>query len=160
MKKMILFALLMMLSSVQLLFAQQKGTPIDIEKGFEASFYQNGARLNMAKLSQIMQDNTEAMTSLGKAKTNKAFATVFGFAGGFCVGWPLGTALGGGDPEWAMLGIGAGLIVISIPLTIAYSNHATNAVNLYNESIGAPAKQNVSMQFGMTPNGLGLTMRF
>lgn len=38
--------------------------------------------------------------------------------GGALIGWPLGTAIGGGDPEWALAGIGAGFLAIGIPVAV------------------------------------------
>ena len=35
--------------------------------------------------------------------------------GGFLIGWPLGTALAGGDPNWTLAAIGAGCVAIAIP---------------------------------------------
>lgn len=39
---------------------------------------------------------------------------IFGFAGGALIGWPLGTAIAGGDPDWYLAGIGAGLAGVAI----------------------------------------------
>lgn len=38
--------------------------------------------------------------------------------GGGLIGWPLGTAIGGGDPEWILAGIGAGVLAVAIPLAV------------------------------------------
>lgn len=30
---------------------------------------------------------------------------ILSYAGGFMIGWPIGTAIGGGKPAWALAGI-------------------------------------------------------
>lgn len=43
----------------------------------------------------------------------------------------------------------------------AISNgHTTKAANIYNAKIGETAHNNVSLDFGLTPNGIGLTLCF
>lgn len=55
---------------------------------------------------------------------------VLGFMGGACIGWPLGTAIGGGDPQWAIAGIGAGLIAIGLPLSIIATHRAKHMASV------------------------------
>ncbi len=87
-------------------------------------YTQNGELLTMAEVQQAMEISPEALRLIKKSKANNSLATVLSFAGGLLVGFPLGTAIGGGEPEWAIAGVGAGLIVLSIPI----SSKATNMV--------------------------------
>ena len=94
------------------------------------------------------------------AKSNYDIGTVFGFAGGFLVGWPLGTALGGGEPNWTLAGIGAGLIVVSIPFSTSYTKHAKKAVGIYNTGLSQTGLRKIDFNLGLTCNGIGIKMTF
>lgn len=61
-------------------------------------FTQNGRLLKPREVLNIMQGDDEAYAAFKKAKSNYDGATVLGVVGGFMVGWPIGTAIGGGDP--------------------------------------------------------------
>ena len=53
-----------------------------------------------------MKENTKALALIQSAKTNQTWAMLLGTAGGALVGFPIGTAIGGGNPEWALAGAG------------------------------------------------------
>ena len=61
-----------------------------------------------------------SLVTLSTPKNSGAEITgqLLGGIGGFLVGWTLGTALGGGDPDWTVAGVGAGFIALSIPFAI------------------------------------------
>lgn len=80
-------------------------------------FYQADGQLNMKQLQKIMKTNEQAYKKLRSGRSSNTMATILGYTGGFLIGWPLGTAIGGGDPNWTMAGIGAGLAAVSIPLS-------------------------------------------
>lgn len=98
-------------------------------------FFQNGQKLRPGELLKITQINPEAYKEMKKAKSGFDVATIFGSIGGFLIGWPLGTALAGGDPNWALAGIGAGLVVVAIPFNSSYVKHAKNSVRIYNAGL-------------------------
>jgi hypothetical protein len=82
-------------------------------------------------------------------------------AGGFMVGWPIGTAIGGGDPEWAMAGIGAGLIVIAIPISSKFNKQAKLAVDTYNGGLPSSSFWDKNeLRVSVTGSGIGLALRF
>lgn len=67
----------------------------------------------------------------------------------------------GGDPNWVLAGVGAGLIVVSIRFSSAYTKHARNAVNIYNSGLNNIGRtQDISFRAGFTRNGIGLIMTF
>jgi hypothetical protein len=141
-------------------FGQSKSDSIEIKKTFGTVFRQNGKNLTARQLFEVTQSNPEAYKEMKIAKSNYDIGFVFGFAGGFLVGWQVGTSLAGGEPNWAMAGIGAGLIVVSIPFSTAYTKHATNAVKLYNSGLKQTGLNNVDLKLGLTGNGIGLWMTF
>lgn len=76
---------------------------------------------NMYSFSQTLgEDYTPYTPPRGRNCVNglTIAANVLAIPGGALIGWPLGTAIGGGDPEWYLAGIGAGLVAIAIPLEI------------------------------------------
>jgi hypothetical protein len=56
---------------------------------------------------ELMRDNPLAYEEFKKAKTNYGVAGALGAIGGFMVGFPLGTAIAGGEPEWGLAAGGA-----------------------------------------------------
>ena len=157
MKKPVL--ILIFLLSISQLFAQYQSDTIEIRKSLGVVFRQNGKNLTPRQLMAKTQSNPEAFKEMQIAKNNFDVGTVFGCAGGFMVGWPIGTALGGGKANWAMAGIGAGLICISIPFSSAYSTHAKNAVKLYNHG-KLTGMVPVDFKLSLTANGIGVKMNF
>jgi hypothetical protein len=117
-------------------FAQNQRDTIEVVKGFGTAYVFKGKLMSPRDLLDLTQDNTAVYKELKTAKTNSDIANVLGFAGGFLIGLPLGSALAGAEPNWALAGIGAGLIVISIPFDVAFNKRATKAVRKYNSEIG------------------------
>lgn len=82
-----------------------------------------------------MEPYPEAHSYMQKAKRKSGLLTPLGYVAGALIGWPLGTAIAGGKPEWGMAGVGAGLIVAAIPLSNSYSRNARRAVSIYNQQL-------------------------
>lgn len=152
-----LFLSLLLVSSMA--FAQQN--PIEIQKGFGGiKLIQNGQVLRPKETLTIMESNPAALAEFKKAKSNFDAGQVLGFIGGALIGWPLGTSIGGGDPNWGLAGAGAGLVLVSIPLGSGYKKHATKAVEIYNGNTGATGRIPVKMTMSPYPGGLSLRVRF
>jgi hypothetical protein len=130
--------------------AQIREGDIIMQKTFGGvKFYQDTRLLKPKEVLATMEPNTEAFNAFKKAKSNYDAANVFGFIGGFMIGWPLGTAVAGGDPEWGIAAGGAAFALIAIPLTSSFKKHAKNAVDLYNngELPSASLQPRIHMQF-------------
>lgn len=124
-------------------------------------FYQAGKVLRVAQLVKILEPNELAYNEIKAAQSNYVFAMILGSAGGFMVGWQLGTAVGGGEPNWTMAGIGAGLIVVSIPISQKFNKQAKGAIDIYNRGLETSSFWDKNeLNFVMTSNSLGLTLRF
>ena len=95
-------------------------------------FYQHDHRLTFTGLSNVMHGNQEALAYLNKAKTNNVVSFIAGFIGGFLIGYELGNSIGGNKINWAVVGTGAGFVVIGIPFDIGARRNARKAVYLYN----------------------------
>jgi len=128
---------------------------IEIQK---KGFYQGGRLLTPKELVSIMENNSAALTLATKAKSNYGAANALGFVGGFLIGWPIGTAIGGGEPEWALLGVGAGITAIAIPIMSSAKKKMTEAVTIYND--GLESTSSIRLDFKVTGNGVGLVFKF
>lgn len=133
-----------------------------IHKSFGGyQFYHGNTRLNMSQLVKTMRPNEQAWQLVKKAQSTNTLATITGFTGGAFIGWPIGTALAGGDPEWLMAGIGAGLIVVAIPLSQKFNRQVTQAVDVYN----APLRESSfwdkrELKFSVNQHGAGFVFNF
>ncbi len=143
-------------------FSNINAQKIEMKKSFGTNMYlQDGKRLTLKQLTELMKNNKEALTLIKKAKTNNTWSMVLGGAGGFLVGFPIGTAIGGGDAKWELAAVGAGLILASIPLNSAYNKHSKKAVDLYNNEMSSSAYRfKPEFNFNIKGNGLGISMRF
>lgn len=145
------------LSSV---FAQTPSEPIEIKHGLGVYFTQNGKKLNPRQLITVTKVNTEALKETQKAKINHEASQLFGVPGGFLVGFSLGRAMATGEPNMVLLAIGGGLVVVSIPFSIASSKHAKKGVNIYNQGLTHTDLGKLDFNFGLTQHGIGLNMTF
>ncbi len=120
------------MTSVGTAFAQQ----INMEKTFGGyKFTQDGKNLKFTEIVDIVKNNEDAYKLAKSAKSNYTVAQILGGAGGFLIGWPIGAALGGGDPDWTIAGIGAGLVAISIPFNSGANKKMKKAIEHYNSSL-------------------------
>ncbi|NVJ88723.1 MAG: hypothetical protein HWD82_04710 [Flavobacteriaceae bacterium] len=124
-------------------------------------FTQDGKSLSLNDMQEIMKSNQEAYDLVQSAKSNKTWGMILGTAGGVLVGFPIGTAIGGGDPEWALAGVGAALIVASIPIVKGFNNKTKKAVELYNNDVTSGAYHfNPSFDLNIKGTSLGIIMSF
>jgi hypothetical protein len=130
------------------------------ESGFGTIFTQDGKTLRPKNLVTITEGQEEANLYMDKAKLNSDLATFFGFVGGALIGWPIGTALGGGDPNWALAGAGAGCIVIAIPLSSGYKKNAIKGVESYNKNISTSSQRRGTYQLTASGAGIGISFSF
>ncbi len=113
--------------------AQTGADTIEVRKKLSTTYRLRGRMLTPSQLLDHTRGLTPAYDEMRLAKKNYDWGYGFGFAGGFLVGWPLGTAVFGGKPNWALAGIGAGLIGVSIPFSSAFNRHAKRAVRIFND---------------------------
>ncbi|HYG19342.1 MAG TPA: hypothetical protein VD816_10440 [Ohtaekwangia sp.] len=132
--------------------AQEETGDLQMKKSFWGTkFISGGQLLKPKQVLQLMESSPEAHAEFKKAKTNYDVANVFGAIGGFMIGFPLGTAVGGGDPEWGLAAGGAAVVLVAIPFSIAFTKRAKHAVDLYN---GNPASSPTSGLY-ISPYGAG-----
>ena len=156
--KQIIFAI--MLFSCMSLTGQTQSDSIVVKKRLGTVFQQNDKYLTPKQLLTITQSNQEAFEEMKMAKKNYDVGYIFGCAGGFLIGWPIGTALAGGDANWTLAAVGAGLAAISIPFTLGYTKHAKNAVRFYNEGLKYSYLNETKPKIVLTYNGIGIQIHF
>jgi len=139
---------------------QTAADTIEIRKAFGTVFRYKGKNQTPKQLLDLMAPIPEAQKEMEIARSNNTTSAIFGTIGGFLIGWPLGTAIGGGDPNWTLAAIGAGALVISIPFSSAYNRHARNAVALFNNSQRHSGLDGPELHIGMTGNGMGLRLSY
>lgn len=108
----------------------------------------------------LMVDNQDAYVLMNHAKTRTTVASVFSYAGGFLIGWPIGTAVAGGDPNWTLAGVGAGLITLGIMASGAASKDAIAAIEIYNSKLKSSQREGMKLNLGIHDHGVGLALKF
>ncbi|MBK7428200.1 MAG: hypothetical protein IPI60_14870 [Saprospiraceae bacterium] len=115
----------------------------------------------MTQLKRVVEPNAEAYQLAKSAKSNTIFSSIIGGVGGFMLGWNIGTAIGGGDPNWWVAGAGAGLIVVSIPISNKSMRQAKSAAELYNNTTGyGSLKDQGEWHLSLGSQGTGLVFKF
>ena len=125
------------------------------------NFYYKGKTLTFRETTHVMQSSFEAGHAIKSAQSANTLSTILIGAGGFLIGWPIGNLIDGSKPEWQMAVIGAGLIVVAIPIHKKVEKRIKRAVGIYNNSLKTSSfPKDKELRFGMTGNGIGLTMRY
>lgn len=161
MKKYLLFFILIVLS-ISASYAQSASDSITAKKVFGGyQFIQDEHPLTVKQLMVSLENNQEAYQIIKSAKGAYDLSNILAGAGGFCIGYPLGTAMGGGEPNWTMAGIGAGLVLIAIPISISFNKRALKAVNIYNQDFRETSFwEDKELKLSLTGNGVGLKLIF
>ncbi|MDO6597236.1 hypothetical protein Q4512_09955 [Oceanihabitans sp. 2_MG-2023] len=125
-------------------------------------FYEDGNKLGLNELVDKIASNAEVLHLMKNAKSKSVFASVISFSGGALIGWPIGEAISGGDPNWVLAGIGAGLAIVAIPIGASANKDAKKAVTLYNESLKTTSLNRFKPEYKIIANttGIGLAMQF
>lgn len=161
MKELFLILVLLTISNVN--FAQPANDSIQYVTGAfgGARFYQNGQQLRPRDLISITSSNSEANALMKKAKVNYDWSQVLGAIGGFMIGWPIGTSLGGGDPNWALAVAGVGVLLAGIPITSGYKKNAIRGADIHNQGLETTSSQNTfKLELTVSVNGPGLVLSF
>lgn len=126
-------------------------------------YIQNDIILNINQLLEITKVNPKAYNKIESAQANNGLAMVLGGAGGFMIGWPLGTSMGGGEPKWILAGVGACIVAIAIPISVGAKRNIKKGVDIYNAGLNKPpstAGIDLDFKLGLSPNGVGIVMKF
>lgn len=111
-------------------------------------------------------DNDLPTPSYNSGKCSNGYTVsgnILAVIGGALIGWPLGTAIGGGDPEWVLAAAGAGVLAIAIPLAIIGGRKCNgySSIQEPDEKYYTGNKQPaMELQFASTGNTIGLRLQF
>lgn len=155
------FILVLFLVSTNISIGQTTDS-ISSKKAFGGNQYYLGDKmLTINDLGSTLNKNETAFKEFKSAKTLIGFGSVFSYIGGFLIGWPIGTMIGGGEPVWELAGIGAGFVAVSIPFAIGANKKLDKAVSIYNNgSRTSSIRNNTELRLSMTNNGLGFVYKF
>lgn len=161
--KTIIIIILVMLSGN--IFSQNTKDSIEIKRHLGNSFKYQGKYLVPSQLREIISVNPEAVKEMKRARYNKTFGTIFGFAGGAMLGYTVGTYMStytkGAKTNWTIAAAGVGFVLITIPFSVANNQHITKAVRIYNEGIRQTTdSKKLNFNLGFTPNGFRICMSF
>jgi len=157
--KQFVFSLLLLLTS-GISLAQTGSDSIEIKQRLGKVFLQHGKLLSTGELYSILNSTDESEKEVTKAKANLAPMYIFSYAGGFMIGWTLGTAIAHGKPQWALAAGGAALICCAIPFQIGYNHHILKAVTIYNSSLKKIGLKQPVFEFGLSRQGFGFEINF
>lgn len=68
-------------------------------------FYHGGNRLSVNELARTLKTNSIAYEQFQSGQSSYIASMIFSTAGGFLIGYPMGTMFGGGEPNWALAGV-------------------------------------------------------
>lgn len=141
---------------------QSQNDSIFIEKVFDGQRYYHGENLiSMKELVNILKVNEHAYKEIRSARTSQTIAMILSFTGGFMIGWPIGTSLAGGDPQWEIAAIGLGVVIVSIPINISHRKKAARAIDIYNSGLQISSEQNKGdLRMSLSTGSIGINFRF
>lgn len=125
-------------------------------------FYLNGEKISKQEVFNLFGDNEFYKNKLKSGLKQQSIAVAISSLGGFLIGYPLGQKLGGSnDPSWHLLGIGAGIVALSIPLDIASKHNITEAFDFFNNTLIGDDYRRNSVPIVQIVNGkYGIGFRF
>ena len=135
---------------------------IEIQKtGLSYKYIYKGEVLQWSQLNNLMRDNAESYTLYRSAKSTSDFLSVLGYVGGLFVGSGIGTSIRNPEVGLKLIGIGSGVLLVSLPIISSADKKLKKAVNIYNSDMKSNASvPQYKMQLASTKNGLGLVIMF
>ncbi|MCF6359362.1 MAG: hypothetical protein L3J29_01215 [Cyclobacteriaceae bacterium] len=125
-------------------------------------FYKGDTIYGINGVLEELAANEQPYNLMLKAKKDNTFAQIFGAAGGLLIGWSVATDISGGEHNWYLIGIGAGFVAISIPISINFKKKANQALRDHNALMANSARWHYkpTYHFGLSGNGLQLRVKF
>jgi hypothetical protein len=115
--------------------------------------------LSARQVQQILQVDETLAEQFKKSRNLSTYSGITGFAGGILMLLPVSTLiLGGENPEWALAGVGAGLVGVSIGLSKKSGQHAQQAIEQYN--LLHTKKSNSRSTLQISAQGIGISIKF
>jgi len=135
------------------------------KKGIRTVYYQGSEELNIKQIKSLVETNEEATKFMRKANNLQIVGLCFWGGAGYCIGYPLGHALGrsisGNKVKMKeyipMFGLSACFIACAISFDMIANKKIKQGINVFNNS----KRQNndVSLDLGFSTNGLTLKLK-
>ena len=115
------------------------------------------------EVRRMMSTNPEALRLYNKGLKQRTASVLLSLSGLVVSSVGLGKVLNAGDADAAVLGlaiegVGLTMTIVALPIAISASRNAAKAVNMYNTGTGK--RTSSELHFGVTPNGVGLALKF
>ena len=143
-------------------FSQNVYKPIKVQKFIlNSQFIYGNKILSTFKLIKILESNELAYDKIASGFTYYSLSKVLGTTGFMMLGWELGKELRGRQENLIRILIGTGLVLISIPFSIAFNKKAKDAVKIYNNAqLNTSFWDNKELKLTINGNGAGLKLVF
>lgn len=153
------------LFSVVLVLASTVGLAQDltIDQNFWDYTFQKGEQeLSWQELLKETEAYPESYDLIKRAQSQNTLSSIFGFAGGAFVGYPLGQAIADGETNWVLALVGGALITVAIPLSSSSKRNLKDGVSKYNQSHKTSSRKQLQPEASLigNVNGLGVSLRF
>jgi hypothetical protein len=116
--------------------AMDPSLPIETDRGYR----QRGEPLDPKDMTDRLSEEPAAGPLVRRSRVLAIVTQGLATLGGGLIGWPLGTHLRGGDPNWTLAYAGAGAIVVSVPVAVWSVDSMNDAVDAHNRALVAPAR--------------------
>jgi hypothetical protein len=131
-----------------------------IKKGGGIKYYHNDIEISGRQLGGLIGLNPAAYQEYKNYNQGKNFSSFLGFVGGFMVGWNISKLIRQEDPNWYVMGGGAGFIVFSIPISLGARSQLHKSIEIYNSGLNYSSSEEKEVIFGLNETGLGFKLKF
>ena len=132
-----------------------------VKKGGGHSYYMNNETLSKAQLMRLLNEDKAAIKLMEMSNNRRVVGYCFAFAGGFCLGYSLGSALFSSNLNIGtvvpLLVAGIGLVAVGIVFEISANSKAKEAIAVYNTS---KKQNNTTLDLGLCTNGMVVRLNF
>ncbi len=116
--------------------------------------------MDIYRLGEVIESDSAAYSKFETGNSYYTLANVFSSVGGFAVGYPLGTQLSDGEPNWTLAYVGLGTIGIGLILALISQDYYNDAIDLYIANIGGVSHIRSKSLPNFTTKGVGISIRF
>lgn len=162
MKKFVLLLVSLFLLGIGFAYSQSSNEPIVIDDAIIGHHFYHGDEeiKTVSKMKAIVANDQLALQEVKKAAVPEVFSYIFAFAGGFAMGWEIGGLLWGKFDPYIFAG-GVGLAAVAFGFSAVANNQLLKGARIYNSNLdNSSNSNNVSLELGFVPGGVGLTLTF
>lgn len=128
---------------------------------YKGRYYVGDRKLSEKELKNMLGSNPMSKKEYRAAKGSESTASFFASIGGFMIGWPIGTYLGGGEPNWAMAGAGLVILMPGLMADSSRKKHMRNAISIFNSGFSVnDAGGDMRFAMMLLPGSLEMVYRF